>query len=120
MIGITTLSRKEHTVAQTRELACTKDVLPQVIDRGTCVRMCVYVMYIVRVRCVCECTCTCTCACTLYVYKVTCLASWCILCFIGLNIKEVAHDYATSVSDYVINELQLLNSYDTWHGMYNL
>ena len=38
------------------------------------------------------------------------------MCFIGLNIKEVAHDYATSVSDYIISELQLLNSYDTWHG----
>ena len=36
--------------------------------------------------------------------------------FVGLNIKEVAHDYATSVSDYITNQLQLLNLYDTWHG----
>ena len=40
VIGITTLSRKEHTVAQIRELACIKDVLPQVIVRGVCVRVC--------------------------------------------------------------------------------
>ena len=39
-------------------------------------------------------------------------------CFVGLNVKEVAHDYATSVSGYVTNGLQLINSYDTWHGMY--
>ena len=77
-----------------------------------CVRVFVCVMYM--------CMCMCECTCTLYVYKLTCLVSWCVLCFIGLNIKEVAHDYAMSVSDYVINELQLLNSYDTWHGMYNL
>ena len=35
----------------------------------------------------------------------------------GLNITEVAHDYSTSVSDYIINDLHLLNLYDTWHGM---
>ena len=39
---------------------------------------------------------------------------------VDLNIKEVAHDYATSVSDYITNDLQLLNSYDTWHGMHYL
>ena len=39
------------------------------------------------------------------------------MCLSGLNITEVAHDYCTSVSDYIINDLHLLNSYDTWHGM---
>ena len=42
VIGITTLSRKQHSVAQTRELSCTKEVLPQVIARGAlCVCLCV-------------------------------------------------------------------------------
>ena len=39
VIGISTLSRKEHAVAQTRELACTREVVPQVIARGVCVCM---------------------------------------------------------------------------------
>ena len=39
VIGISTLSRKEHAVAQTRELACTQEVVPQVIARGVCVCM---------------------------------------------------------------------------------
>ena len=34
IIGISTISRADHATAQTRELACTKVVLPQVIDRG--------------------------------------------------------------------------------------
>ena len=34
IVGISTISRAAHATAQTRELACTKDVLPQVIDRG--------------------------------------------------------------------------------------
>ncbi|KAL5502884.1 hypothetical protein EMCRGX_G009733 [Ephydatia muelleri] len=34
IVGITTLSRPEHRVAQTREVACTEIVLPQVIARG--------------------------------------------------------------------------------------
>ena len=39
VIGISTLSRKEHAVAQTRELACTREVVSQVIARGVCVCM---------------------------------------------------------------------------------
>ena len=31
-----TLSRSDHSIAQTRELACTKIVLPQVMARGEC------------------------------------------------------------------------------------
>ena len=34
IVGCTTLSRSEHTTAQTRESACTKVVLPQVLNRG--------------------------------------------------------------------------------------
>ena len=53
IVGITTiLSRSEHATAQTRELICTKDVLPQVLQRGkiqyTCtyyITLCVYTYY---------------------------------------------------------------------------
>lgn len=34
VIGITTLSRKDHLTAQTREIACTRDVLPSVLSYG--------------------------------------------------------------------------------------
>eukprot|EP00731_Ephydatia_muelleri_P001852 Em0001g1852a len=34
IVGISTLSRQQHRVVQTREVACTKIVLPQVIARG--------------------------------------------------------------------------------------
>ena len=30
---------------------------------------------------------------------------------------EVAHDYQAKIQRYVTDELKLLNSYDTWHGM---
>ena len=29
---------------------------------------------------------------------------------------EVTHDYQAQVQKYVVRELGLLNSYDTWHG----
>ena len=35
IVGISTLSRKEHTTAQTRELECTKIVIPQVMETAT-------------------------------------------------------------------------------------
>eukprot|EP00731_Ephydatia_muelleri_P030530 Em0022g44a len=66
IVGIATLSRQDHRVAQTREVVCTKMVLPQVIARG-------------------------------------------------LNITEVAHDYQATIKKY-IEELGMMNSYDTWHG----
>ena len=47
MIGIVTKSRKEHLVVQTRELACTQELLPQVIGRGK------------FILCVCVCVCVC-------------------------------------------------------------
>ena len=34
----------------------------------------------------------------------------------GLNITEVAHDYQATIKKYV-EELGMMNSYDTWHGM---
>ena len=34
VVGITTISRQEHASAQTREVQCTRQVLPQVIERG--------------------------------------------------------------------------------------
>ena len=35
---------------------------------------------------------------------------------VGLNITEVAHDYQSTIKTYV-EQLGLVNSYDTWHGM---
>ena len=35
VVGISTVSRKEHPIAQTRELECTQRVIPQVQKRGT-------------------------------------------------------------------------------------
>ena len=34
---------------------------------------------------------------------------------IGINVTEVAHDIQMSVSSYISKQLQLINSYDTWH-----
>ena len=75
-------------MAQTRELVCTKIVLPQVVDRGK---------YLERKKLL------------KYIY---CL-------FIGLDIREVAHDCQTQVSRYVTSELKPLNSYDTWLGKFH-
>ena len=36
----------------------------------------------------------------------------------GLNVVEVAHDNCPSVKSYIVNDLKLINSYDTWHGEY--
>ena len=35
----------------------------------------------------------------------------------GLNVAEVAHDFQQQIKNYVANDLQLVNSYDTWHGI---
>ena len=37
---------------------------------------------------------------------------------VGLGITEVAHDIQQQVSRYMSAEVHLINSYDTWHGMY--
>ena len=36
---------------------------------------------------------------------------------LGLNIVEVAHDFQQQVKAYITDELHLINSYDTWHGI---
>jgi len=36
-----------------------------------------------------------------------------------LHVREVTHDYAVAVSEYISEDLQLLNSYDIWHGNEN-
>ena len=36
--------------------------------------------------------------------------------YIGLNVVEVAHDFQQQIRRYVVEDLKLLNSYDTWHG----
>ena len=35
---------------------------------------------------------------------------------LGLNVVEVAHDNCSSVKNYITKDLNLINSYDTWHG----
>ena len=34
IVGVSTISRTHHTIAKTKELACTKEVLPNVIGKG--------------------------------------------------------------------------------------
>ena len=41
IVGVSTVSRSDHGVAQTRELVCTKFVLPQAIARGKFCYSCV-------------------------------------------------------------------------------
>ena len=50
------------------------------------------------------CLCTCTC---LYLYGYV---------FSELNVVEVAHDHQAQIMKYITEDLQLINSYDTWHG----
>ena len=38
---------------------------------------------------------------------------------VGIRVTEVAHDFQVGVMKYVTEELGILNSYDTWHGMCN-
>ena len=37
--------------------------------------------------------------------------------YADLKVVEVAHDNAATVNNYITEDLHLLNSYDTWHGM---
>ena len=83
IIGCVTLSRKEHAVAQTRELEATKTVVPQVIEKGTT---------------------------STYNSKQLNYYS------LGLNVVEVAHDNCSSVKRFIIDDLNIVNSFDTWHG----
>ena len=38
---------------------------------------------------------------------------------VGLNVTEVAHNYQSTIKTYV-EQLRLVNSYDTWHGLLKL
>ncbi|XP_019856532.1 PREDICTED: uncharacterized protein LOC109585045 [Amphimedon queenslandica] len=67
VLDIATVSRADHSIAQTREVACTKVVLHKVISKG-------------------------------------------------VNVVEVAHDIQQQVSNYITKDLNLKNSFDTWHG----
>ena len=50
-------------------------------------------------------------------YMYTCYVhSLCSVCVIGLNITEVAHDCQAQVKKYIIDDLGMVNSFDTWHG----
>ena len=35
---------------------------------------------------------------------------------VGLKPKEVAHDIQMQVTHYIEKELEMINSFDTWHG----
>ncbi len=69
--------------AKTREVVCTKIVLPEAIEKGTTL----YQQYGVLFIFVCS--------------------------FSGLNIVEVAHDNQCVVKKHVTDDLNLTNSYDT-------
>ena len=65
ILGISTVARSDHAIAQTRELQCTKVVIPQVIARGIMTMKSMYMykvhthnMYNVCIRVVYS-TCTC-------------------------------------------------------------
>ena len=89
IVGISTVSRSEHHVAQTRELESTKIVVPQVIARGELHN----------------------------IYKCLNVCLTLIVRFTGLNVVEVAHDMQLAVRRYLMQDLKLVNSFDTWHGM---
>ncbi len=50
----------------------------------------------------------------MYIYKALYMS---IHDFPGLKVVEVAHDMQLAVGHYVKQDLKLLNSFDTWHGM---
>lgn len=52
------------------------------------------------------------------IIHIYCILNLFWLLFVGLNISEVAHDHQVSVKKFVTEELGVLNSYDTWHGIY--
>ena len=97
VVGITTMSRKEHQTAQTRELACTKQVLPQVVERGRSYCFHKYSKVVIIMY---------TYTCTLNLYFTSS----------GLRVVEVAHDFQQQVKGYITDILELQNSFDTWHG----
>ena len=53
ILACSTVSRKEHTTAQTRELQCTKEVLPQLLEQGnntSLSSLCKYSDFCVHIR----------------------------------------------------------------------
>ena len=50
IVGCVTLSRKDHTCAQTRGLACTKLVLPQVLSKGNQLKLKIHLIIISSFR----------------------------------------------------------------------
>ena len=86
------MCRPEHAIAQTREFQCTKVVLPQVIGRGE------IIIYL----------------------NISFIFMLSYIIYLGLNVTEVGHDMQAQVSKYVTETLQLINSYDTWHGTLQL
>ena len=66
------------------------------------------------IPCTRVCTHVCTCSYTIVCPWVVCPT---LLLFpVGLNIKEVAHDYQPTIRKYLEEEVKCLNSFDTWHG----
>ena len=65
---------------------------------------------------------TCTLYMYIYIFGILCIILHFIYMYtcihVGLRITEVAHDIQQQVSRYISAELHLINSYDTWHGMY--
>ena len=68
-----------------------KQVLPQVMERGTCWPH----IYIV--------------------YTLNCMLDMHLICT-GLRVVEVAHNFQQQVRGYITEVLKLQNSFDTWHG----
>ena len=86
IVGVSTISRGEHHVAQTRELECIKVVVPQaLLEVGFKVR-------------------------AIHVYKALHIS----IHSPGLKIVD---DMQLAVGRYMKQDLKLLNSFDTWHGM---
>ena len=109
VVGVSTISRLEHATAQTREVQCTRQVLPDVIERGEHVN----IMYLCTVHLHCMATIYGN---TIYTPRYTHNINFVHIYFAGLKVVEVAHDYQPQVQKYVVDELKLINSYDTWHG----
>ena len=40
------------------------------------------------------------------------------VCAIGLHVVKVAHNIQVQVAKYIRETLGLVNSYDTWHGIF--
>ena len=102
-----TLSRVDHGPGQTREVECTKIVLPQVIDElGTYTYIILYTLYtMLKLHFISAIISRSHHICSLFVH-------------VGVKVMEVAHDHQVCVKKFVTEELGVINSYDTWHGIF--